>query len=70
MNYGIARLGGWYRINDSFILLTEFETALFKVAFSYDWNTSSLRYNDRGIGTYEVNLAYRFTSHAPAKSRY
>jgi len=70
MTYGIARLGGWYRINDSFILLTEFETALFKAAFSYDWNTSSLRYNDRGIGTYEINLSYKFTSHAPAKSRY
>jgi type IX secretion system PorP/SprF family membrane protein len=70
IQYGIARLGGWYRINDSFILLTEFETALFKVAFSYDLNTSSLRYNDRGIGTYEINLAYRFASHAPAKSRY
>ncbi len=68
--YAIARLGGWYRVNDSFILLTEFETALFKVAFSYDWNTSSLRYNDRGIGTYEINLAYRFANHAPAKSRY
>ena len=70
IKYGIARLGGWYRVNDSFILLTEFETALFKVAFSYDWNTSSLRYNDRGIGTYEINLAYRFASQAPAKSRY
>lgn len=70
VKYGIARLGGWYRVNDSFILLTEFETALFKVAFSYDWNTSSLRYNDRGIGTYEINLQYRFATHAPAKSRY
>ncbi|QSE97748.1 PorP/SprF family type IX secretion system membrane protein [Fulvivirga lutea] len=70
VKYGIARLGGWYRVNDSFILLTEFETALFKVAFSYDWNTSSLRYNDRGIGTYEINLAYRFASHTPPKSRY
>ncbi len=70
MQYAIARLGGWYRVNDSFILLTEFETGLFKAAFSYDWNTSSLRYNDRGIGTYEINLQYRFTSHAPPKSRY
>ena len=68
--YAIARIGGWYRVNDSFIFLTEFETALFKLAFSYDWNTSSLRYNDRGIGTYEINLTYRFATHAPAKSRY
>lgn len=70
VQYGIVRLGGWYRVNDSFILLTEFETALFKAAFSYDWNTSSLRYNDRGIGTYEINLSYRFATYAPAKSRY
>ncbi|HNP20318.1 MAG TPA: PorP/SprF family type IX secretion system membrane protein [Fulvivirga sp.] len=70
IKYAIARLGGWYRVQDSFIILTEVETALFKVAFSYDWNTSSLRYNDRGIGTYEINLSYRFANKAPAKSRY
>ena len=68
--YVIARFGGWYRINDSFIFLTEFETNLFKVGFSYDWNTSSLRYNERGIGTYEIFLAMRFAGHTPAKSRY
>lgn len=70
LRYVIARLGGWYRFEDSFIFLTEFETKLFKVAFSYDWNTSSLRYNDRGIGTYEVHLALRFSDSSPPKSRY
>ncbi|UII23011.1 PorP/SprF family type IX secretion system membrane protein [Fulvivirga ligni] len=68
--YVIARLGGWYRVDDSFIVLTEFESQLFKVAFSYDLNTSSLRYNDRGIGTYEVHLSLHFADLAPAKSRY
>ena len=70
MRYGVARLGTWYRVKDSFILLTEFETAIFKVAFSYDWNTSSLRYQNRGVGTYEINLQYRFATHGPAKIRY
>ncbi|MBL3656542.1 PorP/SprF family type IX secretion system membrane protein [Fulvivirga sediminis] len=68
--YVIARIGGWYRIEDSFIFLTEFETSAFKVAFSYDFNNSSLRYNDRGIGTYEVHLSMHFADLAPAKSRY
>jgi len=68
--YILTRVGTWYRVQDSFILLTEFETKLFKVAFSYDWNTSSLRYNDRGIGTYEVSLSIRLAGDAPAKTRY
>lgn len=68
--YVLVRLGSWYRIKDSMIILSEFETKLFKVGFSYDWNTSSLRYNDRGIGTYELHLSVRLSSHAPAKTRY
>lgn len=68
--YVIVRLGSWYRVKDSFIMLSEFETKLFKVGFSYDWNTSSLRYNDRGIGTYELHLSLRLTGHAPPKTRY
>lgn len=66
----ILRLGGWVRINDSVILLTEMETSKFKIAFSYDMNTSSLRYNSRGIGTYEIHLGLKFTQHAHPKSRY
>lgn len=68
--YILVRFGTWYRVQDSFILLNEFETKLFKVGFSYDWNTSSLRYNDRGIGTYEIHLSIRLTGRAPAKTRY
>ncbi|MDH5598937.1 MAG: PorP/SprF family type IX secretion system membrane protein, partial [Cyclobacteriaceae bacterium] len=66
----IVRLGGWYRVNDAVIMLTEVETIKFKVAFSYDWNTSSLRYRDRGVGTYELHFGIKFTQHAPPKSRY
>ncbi|MEM9298541.1 MAG: PorP/SprF family type IX secretion system membrane protein [Bacteroidota bacterium] len=70
LKHVIARIGAWYRVNDSFIFLTEFETKLFKMAFSYDWNTSSLRYNDRSIGTYEIFLALRLSKAGEPKSRY
>jgi len=66
----IIRFGAWARVNDSFILLTEMETSAFKFAFSYDMNTSSLRYNNRSIGTYEVHIGMKFTKHGHAKSRY
>lgn len=65
-----VRIGGWYRVKDAAILLTEFETTKFKLGFSYDWNTSSLRYSNRGIGTYELFFGLKFTQHAPPKSRY
>jgi type IX secretion system PorP/SprF family membrane protein len=66
----IIRFGAWVRIEDSAILLTEMETSAFKFAFSYDMNTSSLRYNNRGIGTYEIHIGLKFTQHAHPKSRY
>lgn len=69
-NNSIVRLGGWARINDSFIMLAEIETSVFKVAFSYDMNTSTLRHSNRAIGTYEIHLGLKFTKHAQAKSRY
>ncbi|MDH5398882.1 MAG: PorP/SprF family type IX secretion system membrane protein [Cyclobacteriaceae bacterium] len=67
---GVFRLGGWYRAQDAAIFLTEFETPKFKLAFSYDMNTSSLRYGSRGIGSYEVHLGLRFAEHELPKSRY
>ena len=66
----IVRLGGWYRVKDAAILLAEFETTKFKLGFSYDMNTSSLRYQNRGVSTYELFFGFRVTSHAPPKSRY
>lgn len=66
----VVRLGGWYRVNDAAIMLMEFDTGKYKVAFSYDWNASSLRYRDRGIGTYEVHIGMRFAEHPLPKSRY
>ena len=66
----IFRIGAWYRVNDSVIALTEFETTKFKLGFSYDWNTSSLRYQSRGFGTYEIHMQMKFTQNAPPKIRY
>ena len=65
-----VRLGGWYRVQDAAIVLTEFETSKFKFAFSYDWNTSSLRYRNLGIGTYEFHLAIHIAGEEPPKNRY
>ncbi|MGB3183019.1 MAG: PorP/SprF family type IX secretion system membrane protein [Cyclobacteriaceae bacterium] len=70
IGYLTTRLGIWHRLEDSFIFLTEFETRQFKVGLSYDWNSSSLRYNERGIGTYELHLGLRFGSIAAPKTRY
>lgn len=70
MKETILRLGVWARVNDSFIFLTEMETGVFKFAYSYDLNSSSLRYNSRSIGTSEIHLGLKFTQHAHPKSRY
>lgn len=70
MKETILRLGAWARVNDSFIFLTEMETRVFKFAYSYDLNSSSLRYNSRSIGTSEIHLGLKFTQHAQPKSRY
>lgn len=66
----VIRFGAWARINDSFIFLTEMETSVFKFAYSYDFNSSSLRYNNRSIGTSEIHLGLKFTQHSHPKSRY
>jgi type IX secretion system PorP/SprF family membrane protein len=55
----IATLGGWYRVADSFIMMVGFSKNKFSFGFSYDLNTSTLRYATRGQGAYEVSLQYR-----------
>lgn len=66
----VFRLGAWARVNDSFIGLLEMESSFFKVGFSYDLNTSTLRYNNRAVGTYEIHIGMKFSEHAKPKSRY
>jgi type IX secretion system PorP/SprF family membrane protein len=55
----ITTLGVWYRLKDSFIVMTGFSKSQFSIGLSYDLNSSSLRYTTRGGGAYEVSLTYR-----------
>ena len=66
----ITRIGAWYRVEDSFIASIEFVTNNLQFGFSYDWNVTSLRYNNRGTGSYEISMGYRFYKPAPPKVRY
>ncbi len=51
--------GTWYRLNDAFIFNTGFGNESFTLGFSYDVNSSSLRYNTNGRGAFEISLAVR-----------
>ena len=66
----VARVGAWYRVQDSFIASIEFLTNSLQFGFSYDWNVTSLRYNNRGAGSFEISMGYRFYKPAPPKVRY
>ncbi len=66
----IARIGAWYRLQDSFIASFEVLTNNIHVGFSYDWNVTSLRYDNRGTGSYEITTSYRFYQPAAPKVRY
>jgi type IX secretion system PorP/SprF family membrane protein len=55
--------GGWYRLNDAFIVSSGFSSASWNLGFSYDTNVSSLGRN-LGIGNaYELSLAYKIVVH-------
>ena len=49
-------LGGWYRLNDSYIFSSGFGNSVYTIGFSYDLNNSSLRYSTGGNGAYEISL--------------
>ena len=66
----VTRIGAWYRVQDSFIASIEFLTNNLQFGFSYDWNTTSLRYNNRGAGSFEISMGYRFFKPAAPKVRY
>lgn len=51
-----ALLGGWYRLNDAYIISAGVGNAVYTIGFSYDLNNSSLRYNTQGRGAYEISL--------------
>lgn len=61
-------VGGWYRFDDAFTVLAGMASERFSVAFSYDYNTSSLRYATRGRGAYEISLTIRrVKNHGPRR---
>ena len=66
----IGRVGVWYRVQDSAIASAELLTNNFQLGFSYDWNVTSLRYNNRGAGSFEISVGYRFFQPAAPKVRY
>jgi hypothetical protein len=66
----VTRIGAWYRVQDSFIASIEFLSNNLQFGFSYDWNVTSLRYNNRGAGSFEISMGYRFFKPAAPKVRY
>jgi type IX secretion system PorP/SprF family membrane protein len=66
----VTRIGAWYRVEDSFIASIEFLTNNLQFGFSYDWNVTSLRYNNRGTGSFEISMGYRFFKPAAPKVLY
>jgi type IX secretion system PorP/SprF family membrane protein len=55
-------LGSWYRLEDSFIFSAGLGSGNYTLGFSYDLNNSSLRYNSKGTGAYEVSLKVQLGS--------
>ncbi|MCK5279488.1 MAG: PorP/SprF family type IX secretion system membrane protein [Cyclobacteriaceae bacterium] len=70
MSNFVTRVGAWYRVQDSFIASIEFLSNNLQFGFSYDWNVTSLRYNNRGAGSFEISMGYRFFKPAAPKIRY
>ena len=66
----VTRIGAWYRVEDAFIASVEFLSNNLQFGFSYDWNVTSLRYNNRGTGSFEISMGYRFFKPAAPKVRY
>lgn len=66
----VTRVGAWFRVEDSAIASIEFLTNNLQFGFSYDWNVTSLRYNNRGAGSYEISMGYRFYQPPAPKIRY
>lgn len=52
-------IGGWYRLKDAGVALVGFSTKHYQLGFSYDFNTSDLRYNTKGKGAYEISFVLR-----------
>jgi type IX secretion system PorP/SprF family membrane protein len=49
-------LGGWYRLRDAVIFSTGLGNSYYTLGFSFDLNSSNLRYSTKGQGAYEISL--------------
>lgn len=58
----IIIVGTWYRFGDSFISTVGCAYYDFKLALSYDFNTTNFKYNNRGKGAAEIYLKYTLPS--------
>ena len=51
-------VGGWIRSKDAAMITAGLEHKGFRVGFSYDYNTSSLKTASNGNGGFEISLRY------------
>ena len=51
-------IGGYYRVGDAAIVLTQIEFAGYAIGFSYDFNTSALTTASSGRGGFELSLRF------------
>jgi hypothetical protein len=59
INKGTAiDIGGYYRVADAAIILTQIEFANYALGFSYDFNTSALTTASSGRGGFELSLRF------------
>jgi type IX secretion system PorP/SprF family membrane protein len=59
INKGSAiNIGGYYRVGDAAIILTQIEFAGYALGFSYDFNTSGLTPASSGRGGFELSLRF------------
>jgi type IX secretion system PorP/SprF family membrane protein len=56
---GKLLIGGWYRLKDAIVTTVAFATDSYQLGFSYDLNSSDLRYKTKGRGAYEISLVLR-----------
>lgn len=57
--------GVWHRVHDAAIVSLGFGNDAYTFGFSYDYNTSNLRYSANGTGAYEISLKVkRIKNHA------
>lgn len=53
------QIGAWHRFNDSFIFMAGGSGRSFSLGFSYDMNSTSMRYNSLGKSAYEISIKYK-----------